>query len=458
MSVDEVFARIAAMQAEQDKLLDTSLHALTHAELLEVLERWERLRRQTPALDHAALARLAAEAEPAELGAKTLGHALAARLRIDLPDARRRLADAADLGPRTSFTGEPLPPVLAATAAGQRRGDLGAAHVKVIRDFLRDLPGWIDATTREQAQETLADVGTRLCPAQLKRAAGTLALLLNEDGTFTDTDRARRRGISIGRQQTDGMSEIRGWLDPQARAVLDAVLAKLAAPGMCNPDQPDPCVDGDPTPDQLDRDTRTQAQRNHDALTAMGRAVLAAGTLGDHHGLPVTVVVTTTLQDLESGVGLARTATGTHLPMADVIRMAARAHHYLAVFDEHLQVPLYLGRAKRFATPGQRLVLYAHDGGCTFPGCTTPAAWCQVHHANGDWADGGRTDITDLTLACGGDHGLANPTGYTTRKSNGRTEWIPPPELDHGQPRTNDYHHPRRYLVRENREDDEEPG
>ena len=47
-------------------------------------------------------------------------------------------------------------------------------------------------------------------------------------------------GITIGRQGRDGMSKITGWLDPQLRAGLDAVLAKLAAPGMCNPARRNP--------------------------------------------------------------------------------------------------------------------------------------------------------------------------------------------------------------------------
>ncbi|WP_343709027.1 hypothetical protein, partial [Mycobacterium sp.] len=34
-----------------------------------------------------------------------------------------------------------------------------------------------------------------------------------------------------------------------------------------------------------------------------------------------------------------------------------------------------------------------------------------------------------------------------------QTEWIPPPHLDHGQPRTNTYHHPEKLL----RKDDEAP-
>jgi hypothetical protein len=52
-----------------------------------------------------------------------------------------------------------------------------------------------------------------------------------------------------------------------------------------------------------------------------------------------------------------------------------------------------------------------------------------------------------LTLACGCDHPLVKPGSWITRKhSDGNTEWIPPPHLDHGQPRTNDFHHPEELL------------
>jgi hypothetical protein len=37
------------------------------------------------------------------------------------------------------------------------------------------------------------------------------------------------------------------------------------------------------------------------------------------------------------------------------------------------------------------------------------------------------------------------------------TEWIPP-HLDTGQTRVNDYHHPEKYLVPEDEDDDDEDG
>ena len=117
------------------------------------------------------------------------------------------------------------------------------------------------------------------------------------------------------------------------------------------------------------------------------------------------------------------------------------------VCDQHTREPLYCGRAKRFATPGQRIVLHALERGCTRPGCTAPAYWCQVHHIDGWAEDDGQTNIDDLTLACGPDNRLVEDGGWRTQKrKDGRTEWIPPPNLDSGQSRVNDYHHPEKYL------------
>jgi hypothetical protein len=158
--------------------------------------------------------------------------------------------------------------------------------------------------------------------------------------------------------------------------------------------------------------------------------------------------VSTTLQELESGCGQAVTATGSLLPMSTVIKMASHAYHYLTIFDKDTGRALHLGRTRRIASADQRIVLLARDRGCTRPGCTVAGANCQVHHAVADWADGGQTNVDDLTLACPTENRMVKPGGWTTRKrKDGRTEWIPPPHLDSGQSRVNDYHHPQNYLL-----------
>ncbi|CAN5616595.1 hypothetical protein BH10ACT9_BH10ACT9_56830 [soil metagenome] len=239
------------------------------------------------------------------------------------------------------------------------------------------------------------------------------------------------------------MSKITGHLTPEARATWEAITAKWAAPGACNPSDESPCID-DITPDAAQRDGRTQPQRTHDAFLAVGRAMLASGQLGKHHGLPATIIVSITLAELEAKAGLGVTAGGTRLPVLDVLRLARHACHYLVIYGDKGEV-LHLGRTRRTASPAQQIVLYERDRGCTRPGCTVPGYGSQAHHAVLDWANGGLTNIDDLAFACPPDNKLVTEGGWTTRKNLfGDTEWIPPAHLDVGQPRVNDYHHPER--------------
>jgi hypothetical protein len=414
------------------------------------MERLERVARRLRAPQHALINQLDAHAGEEELGGK-LRTALADRLRITKAEAGQRIHEAADLGERRALTGEPLAPQLTATATAQRQGLIGDGHVRVIRSFFAHLPAEVDQPTREAAEADLARKASGYRPDELAKYAQRIMDWLNPDGELSDEERARKRGITIGTPEHDRMSRISGYLTPEARAALEPVLAKLAAPGACNPDDETPVIDATPDEDAVKRDIRSQAQRNHDGLLAALRALMASGDLGQHNGLPVSIVVTTTLKDLQAATGTGLTGGGSQLPMSDLIRMASHANHYLAIFDNGKPLALY--HTKRLASPAQRIMLYAKDGGCTKPGCDAPAYHSQAHHVRG-WATTGRTDINDLTLACGIDNRLAEK-GWTTRKNaNGDTEWLPPPHLDHGQPRTNPYHHPERFL-RDG--DDDEP-
>ncbi|WP_120312742.1 13E12 repeat family protein, partial [Mycobacterium marseillense] len=263
---------------------------------------------------------LARQVPSQELGAG-LSHALTERTLISRNEASRRIKEAADLGQRHGLTGEPMPPALAATAAAQRAGTLGAGQVAVIRNFYHHLPGWVSAAAREVAEAQLAELGTQFGPEHLKELARALTNTLNPDGIFTDEDRARSRGVILGNQQPDGMSALRGLITPELRATLEAVEAKLGAPGMCNPGDQTPCVDGTPSQAAIDADTRSRAQRGHDALLAGLRALLASGKLGQHNGLPASIIVTTTLAELQAAAGRGLTGGGTILPMSDVIRL-----------------------------------------------------------------------------------------------------------------------------------------
>jgi hypothetical protein len=443
VSREEIQEDYDALRAAVSRIQRHSYESVTNPERVGLLEILEHETRRLQPASHQLINQLAEQATPEELGGK-LAHALADRLHISRAESARRVAEAGDLGPRRALTGEPLEPRLPATAAGQRVGAIGAGQIAVIRQFFDQLPSWVDVETQALAEQQLAGRATEFRPEQVRKLADRLAYCLNPDGNFTDVDRARRRGLLLGKQDIDGMSRLSGWLTPEARATVEAVLAKLAAPGMCNPDDQTPIIDGAPGEEAIQRDSRSAGQRNHDGLHAALRALLGSGDLGQHNGLPATIIVTTTLQELEAATGKALTGDGTLLPMSDVIRLARHAHHYLVIFDKGRAISL--NHTKRLASPGQRIVLYAKDRGCSAPGCDVPGYLCEVHHVD-DYAACRTTDIDNLTLVCGSHHRLVKPGGWTTRKcANGDTEWIPPPHLDRRQPRVNTFHHPETLL------------
>jgi hypothetical protein len=299
----------------------------------------------------------------------------------------------------------------------------------------------IEVTTVERK---LVEQATKVDAGIVVKLGQRIADYLNPDGLFSDDDRARRRGLHLGPQGPDGMSRLSGLLDPEARAYFEAIEAAVR-PGRHLPDDKDRESEA--------RDDRTPAQRCHDALKLGLRTAIASGGLGVHRGHPVTVVVTTTLAELDraahaatdSSIPMPAPATtggGSRLPMRDLIGMAANAIHYLAVFDDHTARPLYLGRQKRVATADQRLICHARDRGCTRPNCLESGYRCEVHHSP-DWTRGGRTDADKLFFACGGDHGMASRGELRTQVTeSGRLGWTDgtgPPEVNHA-------HHPEELL------------
>ena len=203
-----------ALDADLDRARALPVEAMNVQQQLAMLERCEKLRRQLPAVEHPLINSLTHQATPEELGG-TRPHAIAEATLISRAEASRRVKEATDLGPRHGLTGEPLAPILPATAAAQRAGTLGAGHVAVIRKFFHRLPGWVDAATRDAVEADLAAAGTHFRPEQLADLAEHLADCLNPDGTYTDEDRARRRGLTLGKQGPDGMSELRGSAPPK---------------------------------------------------------------------------------------------------------------------------------------------------------------------------------------------------------------------------------------------------
>ena len=444
MLSNNVVGVVERIDAALDELFGLDLSGLSAVDLVGLAERCETLVRRHRVVCGDVAVQLSRR-DVAELGGAP-HKVLADWLRITPAEARRRVSLAEPLAERRSLIGELLPPRQPATAAAWRAGDLDIEHVRVIARFLDELPMAVSPTDRADAEAVLAEQARLVRPDQLTKIADQLAVILNPDGVFSDADRARRRGFTWGPQHPDGMSQGRLWATPALRAEIDALFAKFAAPGRCNPADQTPLVEGEPSQARIDGDHRSHAQRQHDALSAIMRSLLGNPTLGQHRGLPVTIIVSTTLQDLQDQTGVGVTGGGTRLPMSDLIRMASHSYHYLTLFDGVTGRALWLGRTKRIATADQRLVLHDKDRGCTFPNCTAPGYASQVHHATLDWADGGTTNIDDLAFGCGPHNRLVKKGGWHTRKlPDGTCEWIPPAHLPL-KGGTNNHHHPDRLL------------
>lgn len=396
---DDAAARLRRLDAAVADVADLPFDEQPIETLVSVLTTLETVQRRLPTVGYDVINRLRAARVPA--GGGRLRDRLASLLNISANDAGTRIATAAALSAEK--------PALRSTAAAARHGLIGAEHIRVIRDTVGKLPDTADAADRERFDVELAGIAVAERPEVLRREAADLLAAYDAERTDRVTrerSRAVRRGFTLGPQDADGMSRGRFCLDPEARSYLEALLAANARPGMCNAADPLPAVDGDPDPVAASTDTRTTPQRNHDAVKAGWRALLASGELGQHRGLPVTAIVMMTLQQLESAAGVAITGGGSTVPVEVALRMAAHAYHYLFIYDEKCGRPIFLGRSKRLASADQRIVLHAVDGGCTFPGCDQPAYHCQVHHLV-DWTPDGTTDLDRLALVCEQNHALA---------------------------------------------------
>jgi hypothetical protein len=217
----EMLAALDDLEAAWDKLASLPFTTLSPGQVLAVLDRLETQRRRQPAVEHTLINHLQAQATAKDMGAKSWRAVLAQRLGISGPDAGRRLAEAAVLGPRRALTGEPLEPHLPATATAQARGEIGTDHVTIIRDFIDHLPADLDPGTRTAAEAQLGGLAGGLTPEGLRKLARQLLGYLDSDGTLDDErEHARKRGLTLGPQGLDGMTRLTGWITPELRATL----------------------------------------------------------------------------------------------------------------------------------------------------------------------------------------------------------------------------------------------
>ena len=425
----DVTSVLAHLRTAVDELLALPLSRLDRDELIALCSDVEQQARRLPAFDHAVIAELDERGLAGQLGTRNTAEFLQQRLRLSPAEARARTTAASELGPRRTLTGEQLAPRYPRVAAAQLAGELSSTHARVITSGLDALPPHIEFEHGQRLEGVLVEQASRLDPAALGRQIRYLLERLDPDGAEpADREHERRRELQL-RTNPDGSGELRGRLTPMAAATWMTILDALSAPKLAEDGQPDP---------------RTAAQRRHDALLDAGQRILRSGSLPDAGGAPVTILLHATVADVQSGRGYAETEHGELVSTAEV-RRAGDAQPLFALLDATGGIVSY-GRARRLATAGQRRALTVRDRGCSFPGCTTPASWCETHHVVA-WADGGATDLDNMTLLCGYHHREFERLGWDCVMIDAVPHWRPPDWLDRARtPRRNTAHHTELWL------------
>ena len=416
---------LAALSGALDGLVaavhDGGLDHLGTADLVLFLQRFEQVRNRMSLVDHRALG----DAERRDLAGSLcqgrLSRVLQQALQISAGEAGRRVRAAEQLGFRTSMLGEPLPPARPVLAEAQREGRVTPEQVSIVLSCL----GRVDrqGTGPEalaRGEVTLTQLASSFGPKDLQRCADRFVECLDPDGNRPQDELvADRRDVRLSPCR-DGSWRAELRLTGVLGSKLLALLTPLARPRATVPGPDESVVET--------VDERTHGQRTHDALEELCDRLLRAGNEPGTGGVPATVVVTIGYEDLLARTGHGRTSDGTRIPVAELLELAAEAEIIPVVLNRSGAV-LSLGRSRRIASRAQTLALVARDGGCSFPGCSHPPEWCERHHIR-EWADGGPTDVDNLTLLCRYHHHNFASRGWVCRLDGGTPTWVPPRFVD----------------------------
>jgi hypothetical protein len=387
--------------------------------LVEFLVGFERVRNRLGLVDHQVVAAVDASTLPDDLVAGSTAHVLTRVTRVSRVEAHRRVHAAEALGQPVSIRGERRPAHHPELAAAVVTGRVPVENVRVAVRCLRRLEHRFYATTEQLAfaDGQLTEVAVVFGPEELRRVTQHLEDVLFPDGCLTDDHQvADARDLTLT-AKADGSWSVDGRLTGLCGAALSAVLTSLAAPI--------PGPDGSP-------DERSPGQRRHDALHTAATMLLRTGDLPRAGGVPASIIVTIDADDLLAGTGHGTTTTGGRLNVAEIIRLADDAELLPTLLTRSLRgggVPLAMGRTRRCATDTQTKALIARDGGCSFPHCTAPPAWCDRHHVI-PWRDQGPTDVDNLTLLCGYHHTYFEQRPWRCQMTNGLPHWTPPRWID----------------------------
>ncbi|MDN4642376.1 HNH endonuclease signature motif containing protein, partial [Arthrobacter sp. PsM3] len=397
---------------------------------------------------------------------------------------------AESLLPRQGFTGGPLPSVHGELGAAVASGEIASRPATIITLALDRVRHVCDAGAAARMEHALTRTAAENDTDFLTRVARSWTDALDQDGAEPSEELLRQLQGAFLRKPRHGLQhlEIFGTAEqfehlltvmntatnprtPAPEPGTDAAPAGttlatgVPAAGICAggvAGGPVPWAEGGPDRAEVPLDLRSRPQKLLDGLVSACKAALAAGTLPAAGGLRPQVRVTIDYRDLLARLGHAdgdpQNTGGPFHPgdttehtgnllftgpvTASTVRKIACDADIIPVLLGSEGRVLDIGRASRVFPPHIRKALTARDQGCTFPGCTIPAPWCEAHHIT-YWSRGGTTGTDNGALLCSHHHHVIHKEQWSIQIRHGIPWFIPPPHLDPRQkPRRNHYFRP----------------
>ncbi|GAA1930219.1 HNH endonuclease signature motif containing protein [Microbacterium aoyamense] len=233
----------------------------------------------------------------------------------------------------------------------------------------------------------------------------------------------------------DGMRSAHIVFDDEMGAWVEAMMDAALAPRRGGPRFVDSARAA--AAEALSKEARTNDQLAYDLFIDHLRAGALANA-DDVFGAREAGVRLVAIRDAATGDAVSRDAFGRLLATAhsedgslalpgSSIERALCATGSVTLTVDSSGKPLDVGREQRLFTPRQRLMLAVRDGGCIWPSCDRPPAYCEAHHCE-HWADGGRTDCDVGVLLCRYHHLHLHNAGWRiTRRDDGRFVLHAPP-------------------------------
>jgi hypothetical protein len=264
------------------------------------------------------------------------------------------------------------------TAEASGEGDLSSEAVDLLVAAREAAP-----EAFMEAEPMLVEAATALPARDLRTAIGYWCQAADAAGA-EERERRQHDGRHLHVSPLlNGMVRVDGDLDPESGQTVITALR---------------CVQ-DAWAKEGEPDGRTAPQRRADALVAVCRSWLDRSDRPAIAGERPHIVVTVDVETLEG-------REGKRSELEDVGRITPETARRLAcdagvsrIITAGRSEPLDVGRKTPVVPAAIRRALVLRDGGCRFPGCGRPQAWCDAHHVV-HWADGGPTALGNLVLLC----------------------------------------------------------